>query len=98
MADERIEGLEARLAAGNATVGVVGLGYVGLPLAVAFAEARLKVIGFDILPQRVEAVNDGRSYIPDVGSDRLRRVRAEQRPEATPAKDRLAHPEALGPC
>jgi len=98
MADERIEGLEARLAAGNATVGVVGLGYVGLPLAVAFAEARLKVIGFDILPQRVRAVNDGHSYIPDVASDRLRRVRADERLEATTDKDRLAEPDALVLC
>lgn len=98
MRDDRVERLEARLAAGNVTVGVVGLGYVGLPLAVAFAEAGLAVIGFDILSQRVEAVNDGRSYIPDVASDRLHRVRATERLEATIDKDRLADPDALVLC
>ncbi len=47
-------------------IGVVGLGYVGLPLAVAFAEAGNEVIGLDTDARKVEALNDGRSYIEDV--------------------------------
>jgi len=52
-------------------VSVVGLGYVGLPLAVAFAETGFRVIGIDTDPARVEAINNGRSYIQDVPSERL---------------------------
>ena len=47
-------------------VGILGLGYVGLPLAVAFAEAGEKVVGLDLDPAKVEALNSGRSYIEDV--------------------------------
>jgi UDP-N-acetyl-D-glucosamine dehydrogenase len=49
-------------------IGIVGLGYVGLPLAVAFAEAGHEVVGVDADPVRVEALNDGRSYVEDVPS------------------------------
>jgi UDP-N-acetyl-D-glucosamine dehydrogenase len=49
-------------------IGIVGLGYVGLPLAVAFAEAGHEVVGVDSDPARVEALNDGRSYVEDVPS------------------------------
>jgi len=49
-------------------IGIVGLGYVGLPLAVAFAEAGHKVVGVDADPARVEALNEGRSYVEDVAS------------------------------
>src|SRR5882724_9821707 len=52
-------------------VGVVGLGYVGLPLAVAFAEEGNDVVGLDADPRKVDAVNEGLSYIEDVASDRL---------------------------
>jgi UDP-N-acetyl-D-glucosamine dehydrogenase len=47
-------------------IGIVGLGYVGLPLAVAFAEAGHEVLGVDADPARVGALNDGRSYVEDV--------------------------------
>ncbi len=49
-------------------VAVIGLGYVGLPLAVAFAEAGFRVIGIDINEERVEAINRGESYISDIPS------------------------------
>jgi UDP-N-acetyl-D-glucosamine dehydrogenase len=49
-------------------IGIVGLGYVGLPLAVAFAEAGHEVVGVDSDPAKVEALNDGRSYVEDVPS------------------------------
>ncbi|MFQ5857297.1 MAG: 3-hydroxyacyl-CoA dehydrogenase NAD-binding domain-containing protein, partial [Anaerolineae bacterium] len=55
----------------EATVAVVGLGYVGLPLAVAFAEAGFPVIGIDIDAERVAAINRGESYVSDVPSERL---------------------------
>jgi UDP-N-acetyl-D-glucosamine dehydrogenase len=56
------------------SVGVVGLGYVGLPLAVAFAEAGEQVVAVDVDPAKVAAVAAGESYIEDVESERLRDV------------------------
>ncbi|MEA2468673.1 MAG: UDP-N-acetyl-D-glucosamine dehydrogenase, partial [Thermoleophilaceae bacterium] len=53
-------------------IGIVGLGYVGLPLGVAFAEAGHEVVGLDVASQRVEAVNRGESFIEDISSERLR--------------------------
>src|SRR5215218_8421550 len=53
------------------SVGIVGLGYVGLPLAVAFAEAGEDVIGIDVDAGRVAALSDGRSPIEDIPSERL---------------------------
>jgi UDP-N-acetyl-D-glucosamine dehydrogenase len=52
-------------------IGIVGLGYVGLPLAVAFAEAKHEVVGFDTDPRKVEGLNGGRSHIEDVGDAAL---------------------------
>ena len=48
------------------TVGVVGLGYVGLPLAVEKAKAGFKTIGFDVQEEKVKLVNEGHNYIGDV--------------------------------
>ena len=47
-------------------IGIVGLGYVGLPLAVAFAEAGHEVVGLDADAAKVESLNAGRSYIEDI--------------------------------
>jgi UDP-N-acetyl-D-glucosamine dehydrogenase len=55
----------------DATVGVIGLGYVGLPLACRFAEADFCTIGFDIDPDKVSAVGSGRSYISTVPEEKL---------------------------
>jgi UDP-N-acetyl-D-glucosamine dehydrogenase len=54
-----------------ATVAVVGLGYVGLPLAVTASQAGLEVVGFDVSQARVEALNAGRSHVEDVTDDEL---------------------------
>ncbi len=56
------------------TVGVIGLGYVGLPLAVAFAEEGCEVIAVDLDARKVEAIEAGESYIEDVSSEGLRAV------------------------
>jgi UDP-N-acetyl-D-glucosamine dehydrogenase len=55
-------------------IGIIGLGYVGLPLGVAFAEAGHDVVGLDTDARRVAAVHDGDSYIEDIGSGRLAAV------------------------
>ncbi len=56
----------------TAVVGIVGLGYVGLPLAVEFAKAGYKTIGFDVQTKKVESVNAGHNYIGDIVGDTLK--------------------------
>lgn len=60
-----------RLANRTAKVGVIGMGYVGLPLAVEFARAGYQVVGLDVLPDKVAKLNAGESYIPDVPTKEL---------------------------
>jgi UDP-N-acetyl-D-glucosamine dehydrogenase len=79
-------------------VGVVGLGYVGLPLAVTFAEAGVPVLGLDAAPDRVEAVNDGRSYIDDVPDERLAPLARDGRVRATTDWEELHSAEAIVLC
>ena len=62
-----LERIEAR----EAVVGIVGLGYVGLPLAVAFAQAGIEVVGVDVSEEKVDALNRGASYVEDVADDIL---------------------------
>ena len=58
----------------SAVIGIVGLGYVGLPLAVEFAKAGYKTIGFDVQSQKVDSVNAGHNYIGDIVGDTLKNV------------------------
>lgn len=67
----------------TAVIGVVGLGYVGLPLAVEKAKVGFRVIGFDVQKQKVDMVNQGINYIGDVVDDDLRKIVKEKRLMAT---------------
>src|SRR4051794_1444913 len=62
---------DARIAAREARIGIVGLGYAGLPLAVAFAEAGFPVTGVDLSTSRVGAIAERRSYLVDVPAERF---------------------------
>ena len=53
----------------QAKIGIIGLGYVGLPLAVEFAKAGFEVTGFDVDVAKVDSINHGHSYIGDVPSE-----------------------------
>jgi UDP-N-acetyl-D-glucosamine dehydrogenase len=75
--------LRDRLSSRTARVGVVGLGYVGLPLAVEFARAGFHATGIDLDARKVDAINQGTSYIPDVPTAEVTRLLAEGRLEAT---------------
>jgi UDP-N-acetyl-D-glucosamine dehydrogenase len=66
-----LERLRDRLTAQTAMVGVIGLGYVGLPQAVAFAEAGFRVLGFDIDPAKPAAIGRGESYLLDLPAERI---------------------------
>jgi len=91
-------GLSERLASGEAVYGVVGLGYVGLPLAVEMAGAGREVIGFDVVADKVAEVNAGRSYIGDVPSDALEPLVAGGRLVATTDFSRAAACDAIAIC
>lgn len=95
---DRARVLIERLNAGDVTAGVIGLGYVGLPLAVEFAKAGLKVIGIDVDATKVEALNRGESYILDVPSEDVKAVVAAGRFEATTDFGRLADAQTINIC
>jgi len=63
-----------RYYSGYMKIGIIGLGYVGLPLGVGFAEAGHEVVGLDTSAPRIAAVQSGESYIEDISSERLAAV------------------------
>jgi UDP-N-acetyl-D-glucosamine dehydrogenase len=79
-------------------VGVVGLGYVGLPLAVTFAEAGVPVVGLDAVQSKVDRVNAGESYIEDVPSARLAPLVGAGTVRATTSWDALRAVDAVLIC
>jgi UDP-N-acetyl-D-glucosamine dehydrogenase len=78
------------------TIGIIGLGYVGLPLAVEFAEAGHQVIGVDTNAARVEALRRGESHVEDIPSERLQAV--AERFEPTTLTRRLVLADAILIC
>ena len=90
--------LEEKIKNKSAIIGIVGLGYVGLPLTVAFSEAGFKVLGFDTQQKRVDWVNRGQSYIADVSAERLQAVVANGLLEATTTQGRLKDTDAICIC
>ena len=92
------EGLLRRLDEKTSVVGVIGLGYVGLPLAVETARSGYRTIGFDINPEVVEGVNAGRSHIQDVPSQVLAAFVGEGLITATADPSRLAECDAISIC
>lgn len=80
------------------TFGVIGLGYVGLPLVVEAAEEGIRVIGFDIDDQVVESVNAGRSHIQDVPSEKVAALREQGLLEATADMSRLGECDVVSIC
>ena len=89
--------LLAKIKSHEATIGIVGLGYVGLPLVLRFHEVGFRVVGFDIDPSKVEALNAGHSYIEHIPSDRIAAMSA-QGFEATADFARAGEPDVLILC
>jgi UDP-N-acetyl-D-glucosamine dehydrogenase len=90
-------GLLSRLEQKTANVGIIGLGYVGLPLARAFTNAGLRVLGFDIDAAKVAKLNAGKSYIKQIPDDVIQGMR-QNGFEATDRFDRLEEPDAVLIC
>jgi UDP-N-acetyl-D-glucosamine dehydrogenase len=82
----------------TARVGVIGLGYVGLPLALLFEEAGFPVIGFDVDPAKAEALHRGESYIRHIGAEKVSQAFARGRIVATTDFDRLGECDAVVIC
>jgi UDP-N-acetyl-D-glucosamine dehydrogenase len=78
--------------------GIVGLGYVGLPLAVELARAGYRVLGFDVNPDVVEGLNDGRSHVKDVTEAQLQKAMECARFSATTDMARLSETDAISIC
>lgn len=89
--------LAARIRERRAVVGVIGLGYVGLPLALAFAEQGFPVLGFDVDPAKIDAIERGECYLRHLGSDRLQAATARGL-TATTDFSRLGEPDAVLIC
>ncbi|SDR61034.1 UDP-N-acetyl-D-glucosamine dehydrogenase [Rhizobiales bacterium GAS113] len=90
--------LLAAIAAKHAKIGVIGLGYVGIPLALAGAAAGFPILGFDIDAPRVAQVNRGESFIRHIPSEVLGAAVASGKFEATHDFDRLSEPDAILIC
>jgi UDP-N-acetyl-D-glucosamine dehydrogenase len=87
----KIEGHSARL-------GVIGLGYVGLPLAVEMAEVGFQVTGLDVDRAKVDMINAGDSYIPDVATDALGEMVRDGRLQATQSLDTIEQLDTISIC
>jgi UDP-N-acetyl-D-glucosamine dehydrogenase len=92
------QALTAKIRDRTAFIGVIGLGYVGLPLVLRFAEERFRVIGFDNDPLKIEKLNKGESYIKHIAGDRIRRLRDSGLFEATADYSRLRKADAIIIC
>jgi UDP-N-acetyl-D-glucosamine dehydrogenase len=88
----------AKMADRTVHVGIIGMGYVGLPLSVAFGCAGVKVLGFDVDHSKAEALNGGQSYIKHIASERVAALRENGLLEVTADMDRLNEPDALLIC
>ena len=89
-----LDGIRAR----RLRIGIIGLGYVGLPLAVEFANAGFAVIGFDVDERKIAEINAGRSYIPDVSPSEMRDVVKAGKLSATSDMSRLATMDVVDIC
>ncbi len=94
----RLRDLGAKIDARQTRIGVMGLGYVGLPLAVEFAKAGFPVTGFELDEEKVRSVLDGRSYIEDVPQAEIEAMRESGRLHATTDMGELAGCDVINVC
>lgn len=92
------EQLRERISSRTARVGIVGLGYVGLPLATEFARAGFRVTGIDVDSEKIAALNAGRSYIRDVPSSEVARLVQDGLFRATTDYGELARLDTVNIC
>lgn len=93
-----LQALQSKLSSADALVGIIGLGYVGLPLAHALHKGGLRVLGFDIDPAKITALAKGENYLRHLGDELTRDLAASPRFAATTDFARLAEPDAVVVC
>jgi UDP-N-acetyl-D-glucosamine dehydrogenase len=97
-APESVASIVARFRAHQATIGIIGLGYVGLPLACTIARKGFSVLGFDIDIGKVDRINAGTSYIGHISSEEIAEMRETDRFAATGDFSRLGEVDAIILC
>src|SRR5438045_2452606 len=97
-APANVDALAARFRDRSAKIGVIGLGYVGLPLARTIAERGFTVLGFDLDPVKVARLNAGESYIRHISSESIAALRKAERLAATGEVARLGEADAILLC
>ena len=90
--------LPPKIQDGSAVIGVIGLGYVGLPLLHAFHSAGFRVIGFDVDPKKIDALRRGENYLKHLGPTMVKEMVTAGRFEATDDFARLAEPDVIISC
>jgi len=90
--------LQEKIAARTLRVAVIGLGYVGLPLAITFAEAGFHVTGIDVDQRKIDLANRGESYIPDIFSSTLEKLIEAKRLDFTCDFEALEDIDAISIC
>ncbi len=98
MGTNAFDQLKEKITSKSCKVGVVGLGYVGLPLAVSYAHAGFDVLGIDVQSDKVADVNRGHSYLSDVSDQQLTQVLETGRLRATTDMKQLAKANAIIAC
>jgi UDP-N-acetyl-D-glucosamine dehydrogenase len=96
--DFDLEALIERFKRKETAIGVVGLGYVGLPLSLAASQSGLNVIGYDVNNERVEEINSGHSPLQHIANERIIAVRRQKRFEATSDARQLGYVDAVLIC
>ena len=95
---DHFNNLMKKIESKNLRIGVLGMGYVGLPLAVVFADSGFKVTGFDPIQSKMDTLNSGKSYIMDIQDDHVRQLVDSKLLDATTDFSRLSEMDAISIC
>ncbi|WP_372899289.1 NAD(P)-binding domain-containing protein, partial [Stieleria sp.] len=95
MSSDSCQSLLRAIADRTCTVGVIGLGYVGLPLIDAFTQAGFKCVGFDVDPSKVKSLLGGKSYIKHIDDSKIAAWIEKKLFDATDDMGRLSEPDVL---
>ena len=90
----RLEKIKAK----QAVIGIVGLGYVGLPLARAFCQQNIKIVGFDIDQEKIDKIEKNQSYIKHIGDDAITAMRADGLFQVTTDFSKIADVDVIIIC
>src|SRR5687767_7252208 len=90
--------LRSKIEGNSAVVGVIGLGYVGLPLLRAFWAAGFPVLGFDVDPRKIQSLKKGENYLKHLGASFIREMSGSKKFDATTDLNRLGEADVVISC